>query len=101
MFPPFDIFRVESDGHLVWQGTAETLALARLRVKILSVSNDSDYVIYSQQTGHKTVVLKGESHSEQPICPEHKTVMVPHCFQPWELSLGQGTLDGFRCPTLS
>ena len=101
MFPPFDIFRVESDGHLLWQGTAETLALARLRVKILSVSKDSDYVIYSQQTGHKTVVRKGESDNVQPICPEHQTFMVSHSFQPWELSVAKGTLEGFRCPTLS
>jgi hypothetical protein len=56
MVPPFDIFRVESDGHLAWKDTAETLDLARLRIKILAVSEGGDYVIYSQETGHKTVV---------------------------------------------
>jgi hypothetical protein len=56
MVPPFDIFRVESDGHLVWRDTAKNMDLARLRVKILMTSEPADYVIYSQHTGHKTVV---------------------------------------------
>jgi hypothetical protein len=56
MIPPFDIFRVENDGHLVWRDTAKSLDLAKLRVKILMASNPADYVIYSQQTGHKTLV---------------------------------------------
>ena len=56
MIPPFDIFRVESDGHLVWKDTAITLALARLRIKILMVAGPGDYVIYSQETEHKTVI---------------------------------------------
>ncbi len=56
MIPPFDIFRVEIDGHLVSKGTAETLDLARLRTKILMDSEPADYLIQSQQTGHKIVV---------------------------------------------
>ncbi len=56
MIPPFDIFRVESDSHLVWKDTAETLDVARLQIKILMVTETADYVICSQQTGHKIVV---------------------------------------------
>lgn len=56
MVPPFDIFRMEQTGHLVWQETAETLDLAKLRIKTLMASQPSDYVIYSQKTGNKTVV---------------------------------------------
>jgi hypothetical protein len=63
MVPPFDIFRVESDGHLVWRDTAETLDLARLRIKILMLAQPADYVIYSQRTGHKTVIRADGSHS--------------------------------------
>jgi hypothetical protein len=33
-----------------------TLELARLRIKILMVVLPGDYVIYSQQTGHKTII---------------------------------------------
>jgi len=56
MIPPFDIFRLELDGHLVWRGTAETLELARLRIKVLKDSEPADYLIHSQETGHKMVV---------------------------------------------
>jgi hypothetical protein len=56
MIPPFDIFRVGSDGQLVRKGTAETLDVAKLRIKILMASEPGDYVIYSQQTSHHTLV---------------------------------------------
>ena len=56
MIPPFDIFRVETDGHLMWEAVAETLDVARLRIKTLMDSQSGDYVIYGQQTGHKMVI---------------------------------------------
>ncbi len=59
MIPPFDIFLVGSDGQLVRKGTAETLDVARLRIKILMDSEPGDYVIYSQQTGH-TMIIKAD-----------------------------------------
>jgi len=101
MIPPFDIFRIDREGQLLWQETAETLSQARLRVKMLRLRQKSDYVIYSQKSGHKSIIRQDDTVGEQPICPMHETFMVPHCFQPWEISLGQGTLDGFRCPNLS
>ena len=51
MLPPLDIFRVASDGHLLWRAAA-----AGRRVRILMASEPGDYVIYSQETGGKTVV---------------------------------------------
>ena len=65
MIPPFDIFRVEIDGHLVWKGAAKTLDVARLRIKILIDSEPADYLIHSQQTGHKIVVKADGSIAEQ------------------------------------
>ncbi len=56
MIPPFDIFGVETDGHLMWKAVAETLDVARLRIKTLMDAQPRDYVIYSQQTGHKMVI---------------------------------------------
>jgi hypothetical protein len=35
MIPPFDIFRVGTSRLVVRKGTAETLDIARLRIKIL------------------------------------------------------------------
>jgi len=56
MLPPLDIFRVTADGQLLWKTTAESLESAQRRVKILMTSEPGEYVIYSQETGHKTVV---------------------------------------------
>jgi hypothetical protein len=56
MVPPFDIFCLDSKGQLLWKGSAETLAQARLQVKQLMVSKPSDYVIFSQNTGNRTTV---------------------------------------------
>jgi hypothetical protein len=56
MIPPFDILRVDSYGQLVRTGTAETLDLARLHIKILMASEPGEYIIYSQQTGHKMII---------------------------------------------
>ncbi len=41
-------------------GCVETF-VARLRIKIFIISEPSDYIIYSQQTGHKTIIRAGGS----------------------------------------
>ena len=56
MIPPFDILRIETDGHLMWRGKAETLDVARLKVKMLMDEVPGNYLIYSQQTGHKMII---------------------------------------------
>jgi hypothetical protein len=56
VIPPLDIFKLEPDGHLVWKGTAEDLGTAKLNVKVLATNSPGDYVIFSQQTGDKTIV---------------------------------------------
>ena len=56
MIPPFDIFRISFSRALVRKGTAETLEVARLRIKTLMDAEPGDYVIYSRQTGHHMVV---------------------------------------------
>jgi hypothetical protein len=56
MIAPFDIFKTETDGSLIWKGTAESLEVARLSVKVLMASSPGKYIIHSQQTGHKLLV---------------------------------------------
>jgi hypothetical protein len=56
MIPPFDIFRVEHEAGLMWQAIAESLDVARLKVKMLMDEQPGDYVIRSQHTGHKMLV---------------------------------------------
>src|SRR5260370_18613108 len=52
MIPPFDIFKVESDGPR-WMEAAENLERAKARVKILATSSPGEYVIANQDTGEK------------------------------------------------
>ena len=61
MLSSLDIFRVESDGHLVWRAAAADPETAQRRIRILMASEPGDYVIYNQQTGAKTVVRAGEA----------------------------------------
>ena len=56
MVPPFDIFRLDKDGSLQWLQTADSLQAAQLRIEVLGLSAPGQYVIFSQQTGHKAVV---------------------------------------------
>lgn len=56
MIPPLDIFRLDSDGQLLWCAHADNSESAQQRLKILMVSEPVDYLIYSQETGHKTFV---------------------------------------------
>ena len=53
---PLDIFKFESDGTVTWKGTADNLEAAKLFVKILMGISPSDYLIFSQETGERTVV---------------------------------------------
>ena len=56
MIPPLDIFLVVKDGQLIWKAAAADLESAQRRVKLLMGVEPGDYVIYSQKTGHKTLV---------------------------------------------
>jgi hypothetical protein len=56
LIPPFDIFKSEMNGTVLWKGSAETLEVARLSVKVLMVSSPGSYIIHSQKTGHKLLV---------------------------------------------
>jgi hypothetical protein len=56
MAKPVDIYKFEDDGSIRWIGTAESLEDAKLTVKILAKSSPGDYLIFSPETGDKTVV---------------------------------------------
>ena len=65
MVPPFDIFRVEKDGSLIWCEAAATLEIAKARVEGMAAARPSQYVIYSQKTGHR-LVIKGNGAPPEP-----------------------------------
>jgi hypothetical protein len=70
MLPPFDIFRIESDGQLIWCASADSLNSAERRVKILMASTAADYLIYSQETGHKAIVRRKTEGIPSPLLPD-------------------------------
>jgi len=39
---PLDIFKLENDGSIVWKGTAETLEIAKLSVKMLAKTSPGE-----------------------------------------------------------
>ena|ERR1700730_5066580 len=67
MTQTLDIFKVEEDGSLVWKGTAENLEIAKLSVKVLIATSPADSVVFSQATGHKTVIKADGSTNRQTL----------------------------------
>lgn len=56
MLPPFDIFRVEPNGDVLWIKSAEDLKSARLAVKDLMAASPHDYVIHSHSTNNDLII---------------------------------------------
>ena len=57
MFYPLDIFKTDSDGSVLWQGAAETLVAARLRIQRLGLSSPGEYLILDQKTGNRVRIM--------------------------------------------
>ena len=56
MLPPFDIFRVEPSGEVLWVRSAPDLKSARLEVQKLMASSPHQYLIHSHHTGNDLIV---------------------------------------------
>ena len=56
MLSPFDIFRVEADGEVLWVKSAADLKSARLAVKELIASSPGEYLIHSHSTSNDLIV---------------------------------------------
>jgi hypothetical protein len=54
--PPFDIFQSDSDGSVLWRGSAATLEEAKLRIQELATTVPGQYIILSRLSGSKVVV---------------------------------------------
>ena len=61
MFHPLDIFRVDSDGRVLWLGTVESFAAAKARIDKLGGSSPAQYLFLDQLTGRKVRVVLGTS----------------------------------------
>jgi hypothetical protein len=56
MNAPFDIFRAETNGGVLWIGSAATLADGKARVQELAARLPGDYVLVNQETGNRLVI---------------------------------------------
>jgi hypothetical protein len=56
MEAPFDIFRSESDGNILWRGATTTLDEAKKRVQEFAKSSPAEYIIINLQTGLKVTI---------------------------------------------
>ena len=53
MVAPFDIFKVDEPDGMLWIEAAAELEVAKARVAALMRATPCEYLIFSQQTGHK------------------------------------------------
>jgi hypothetical protein len=68
MLPPFDIFRVETNGEVLWIKSAADLKSARLAVNELMASSPGEYVIHSHSTHNDLIVKPPErKHKSKPV----------------------------------
>lgn len=52
MLPPFDIFKLEADGEVLWVKSAPDLKSARLAVQELMATSPYEYIIHSHRTNN-------------------------------------------------
>jgi hypothetical protein len=64
-----NIFRIDRTGDLVLKGEAETLDIAKMRVRFLINSKPAQYVILNRETGYKMFVRVEQS------CTGHSQVI--------------------------
>jgi hypothetical protein len=51
MIWPFDIFRVQDDGHVLWIEAVASLQDAKRRVNTMILNSDSRFIVLNQVTG--------------------------------------------------
>lgn len=62
---PFDIFRTETKGGVLWIGSAATVEEAKARVLELATRSPGDYFLLDQKTG-KRLVIQLDGLNEAP-----------------------------------
>jgi hypothetical protein len=61
MLPPFDLFKIDTDGTTRWLEAAETLDAAKTQVnELLKLHPTAEYMIFSQQTQNRICVKAGD-----------------------------------------
>jgi hypothetical protein len=60
MLPPFDIFRLDADGSVLWRTVAPDLDAAKRYVRDLHPAESQKFLIVSLKTGKRFVVKLSE-----------------------------------------
>ena len=69
MLAPLDIFQLQ-DGAYVWKAAAESFEVAKSKVQQLARTAPGEYMIFSQTTGKKTLILDGPTKRKlDPVTP--------------------------------
>lgn len=56
MIAPFDIFKTEADGQVLWVEAVPDLETAKARVQAMGLASPGRYMILSQKTGNRLSV---------------------------------------------
>ena len=56
MNAPFDIFRTETNGGVLWIESVATLEDAQARVQELGMRSPGEYLLFNQETGNKLLI---------------------------------------------
>ena len=67
MNAPFDIFRTETNGGVLWIESAATLQDARARVQELGMRSPGEYLLLNQETGNKLVIRLDGVNGVRPL----------------------------------
>ena len=73
MIPPFDIFRKDPTGNLIWMEATRTLEDAKARIQELAASCPSEYVVFNQITGTKVAIYAGAAGASSQSNPLPQT----------------------------
>ena len=70
MSHPLDIFKIESDGQLLWQGAVESFAAAKARILELTMASPGEYILLDQNAGHRALLGISGSNSVHLTLPD-------------------------------
>jgi hypothetical protein len=60
MFYPLDIFKNDAEG-VLWQGAAQNLVAAKLRIQRLALFSPGEYFVLNQRTGDRVSIMPDAS----------------------------------------
>lgn len=65
MESPFDIFRTETDGQMIWRGAAASLEEAKARVQESAKSCPGGYMIVNLRSGLRITIAASATNSPE------------------------------------